>query len=533
MNSIWNLRYHVAIFTLLFASIYIFWQLQKIDLLSSADVVEFVSELKQVDQTLNEEILEIRYFRRDNYNYMTKMVSELEEFPNRVKRSNIQRFLQDKIAFQQNFIQLETTLRKKLALVQNFKNLHGTLHRSLESFPKMVQKHMQEQPSAENELYFLLLKSFVHNFTNSEGAKADVERIVAYANKNNCKPIATMLKSIDQQRQDLDKTLSAILQSPTTTNLNNFFQQYKEYHHEQLRQFSYHKSALIIAFVLFIITLFLLLYSWQNKTQSTKPLTKICQELYDEVGNVGQTSDRLKKTSEWITTNGKQQNSAIQNTNILLREMTQVAQIHWQECAKAQEITDKADSSIRDSINHSHKMILAIKEMEAASYEASTILQNIQEIAKQSKIVGLNATIEAAKSDNEVFELVAQEVSSLAIRSAEALEETSSQILNSQERSRQGTNLTENILLYLSDTQFKIQSLEEKIDKMNAYFQKQKSSFETFGHAVDFVTTSIKKNDEFSQENAQLAENLHSLSSKLKKSVNTMLSISKEMAMKK
>lgn len=533
MNSIWNLRYHVAIFTLLFASLYIFWQVQKTDLLSSAAVVEFVSELKQVDHALNEEILEIRYFRRDNYNYMTKIVSELEEFPNRVKRGNIQRFLQDKIAFQQNFIQLESNVQKKLKSVYSFKNSHTTLRRSLETFPKMAQKYMEKKAPQESELHFLLLQSFIHNFTNSENAKENVAQVVTYANKNNYQPIATMLQSIDQQRQQLDKTLTTILQAPTQKNINDFFQHYKEYHRKQLHLFSYYKSALMVCVALLIITMFLLLYNWQNKTQATKPLTKICQDLYDEVGNVSQTSDRLRKTSEWITNNGKQQNSAIQNTNILLREMTQVAQIHWQECEKAKEITDKTDSSIRDSINHSHKMILAIKEMEAASYEASTILQNIQEIAKQSKIVGLNATIEAAKSDNEVFELVAQEVSSLAIRSAEALEETSSQILNSQERSRQGTNLTENILLYLSDTHFKIQSLEEKIVKMNAYFQKQKSSFETFGHAVEFVTTSIKKNDEFSQENAQLAENLHHLSSKLQKNVTTMLSLSKEMAIKK
>jgi len=273
--------------------------------------------------------------------------------------------------------------------------------------------------------------------------------------------------------------------------------------------------------------------NWMNKTHAVKPLNKISHDLYHAVANLSDASTKIKKTSEWLTNNGKQQNSAIQNSNILLYEMTQTAQTHWQECTKAKEITDTTNAAIRDSINHSHKMILAIKEMEAASYEASTILQNIQEIAKQSKIVGLNATIEAAKSDNEVFGLVAQEVSSLAIRSAEALEETSSQILNSQERSRQGTNLTENILLYLSDMNFKIQNLEQKIDKMDAYFKKQKASFETFGSTVTLIAKSMKKNEEFSQENALLAENLHGLSLKLKDSVADMMMLSKDLAASK
>ncbi|WP_372368780.1 DAHL domain-containing protein [Candidatus Uabimicrobium sp. HlEnr_7] len=537
MSSIWNIRYHLAIFTLSLFSVYVFWQIQKIDLLSSGAVIELVSDLQRTNNMLNEEMLETRYFRRDNYNHLTKIASDISELPNRMKRSNIQRFLQSKITFQQNFIQLENIIQSKVQSIENFKSAHAGLYHSLETFPEKVHKQLQKNtsPDKSNELYFLLLQSFVHGFTNSESTKAHIEKITAYINQNQNQnqSIAIILKKLNQQRLELDKMIAKILQIPITKNIDYFFELYKKYHKEQLNLFSYYKRVLTIIVILLLITLSLLLYNWLAKTRVVEPLNKISLDLYHAVANLSDASNKIKKTSEWLTNNGKQQNSAIQNTNILLHEMTQTAQTHWLECNKAKEITETTNAAIRDSVNHSHKMILAIKEMEAASYEASTILQNIQEIAKQSKIVGLNATIEAAKSDNEVFGLVAQEVSSLAIRSAEALEETSSQILNSQERSRQGTNLTENILLYLSDMNFKIQNLEQKIDKMDDYFKKQKNSFEMFGNTVGLIATSMKKNEEFSEENAQLAENLHHLSRKLKDNVTKMLTLNKELAANK
>jgi methyl-accepting chemotaxis protein len=108
---------------------------------------------------------------------------------------------------------------------------------------------------------------------------------------------------------------------------------------------------------------------------------------------------------------------------------------------KAEALVVEADGLIKGSHLALGAMVTSMAGIADASTRVTRIIKTIDEIAFQTNILALNAAVEAARAGQAGagFAVVAEEVRSLAQRSAQAARDTAALLEESSERAREGT----------------------------------------------------------------------------------------------
>jgi methyl-accepting chemotaxis protein len=101
------------------------------------------------------------------------------------------------------------------------------------------------------------------------------------------------------------------------------------------------------------------------------------------------------------------------------------------------------------AVGHSNEILaslsVSVAEIDQVVADAERIVDNISEMAFQTKLLALNASIEAAHAGKTGlgFSVVAEEVKNLAVRAARAAEETGERMGTARKRVREGGELSE------------------------------------------------------------------------------------------
>nr|WP_297402897.1 methyl-accepting chemotaxis protein [uncultured Marinobacter sp.] len=143
------------------------------------------------------------------------------------------------------------------------------------------------------------------------------------------------------------------------------------------------------------------------------------------------------------------------NVDVILEEMAEagkLAKASGANVAKSASSISGSEASIRELANYMTRIDEVFTELGRQSGEISTIVGNIQDIAKQTNLLALNASIEAARAGEHGrgFAVVADEVRHLAVRANESsegiraiannLNATSVEAGNGMERIRESCN---------------------------------------------------------------------------------------------
>jgi len=267
--------------------------------------------------------------------------------------------------------------------------------------------------------------------------------------------------------------------------------------------------------ILLLITLLLLasayavLYLMQRDFAS--PLDKIVNDLGKGSGRFLQVSNQIADSSNQLAQGASEQASGIEETSASLEEMSSMIHSSARNADHARTLASESQLSASEGMASMKEMTEAMAAIERTSNEVVKIVKSIDEIAFQTNILALNAAVEAARAGEAGagFAVVAEEVRSLAQRSAAAANESENKIEASIKSSRQGSLCLTSVGESFSRIGSKVQETHNLVSEIALATKEQ-------AQGIEQVTIAIQEMSKVAQSSAINTEQIASAAEEMR-----------------
>jgi ABC-type transporter Mla subunit MlaD len=219
-----------------------------------------------------------------------------------------------------------------------------------------------------------------------------------------------------------------------------------------------------------------------------KPISRMLISLSQASEQIAAASGQISSSSQSMAEGSSAQAASLEETSAALEQMAAMTLQNAENAENADNLMKGANEVVEQADSAMHELTAAMGEISLASEETFKIIKTIDEIAFQTNLLALNAAVEAARA-GEIgagFAVVADEVRNLALRSAEAAQNTGALI---------------------EGTVGKIRGCAEIVNKTNEAFEEMTNSTDKVGVMVGEITAaSSEQADGIGQLNRAVTE---------------------------
>ncbi len=229
-------------------------------------------------------------------------------------------------------------------------------------------------------------------------------------------------------------------------------------------------------------------------------------------------TEQMTSSSSTLAEGASEQAAAIEETSASLEEMTSMTARNAENANQANALMSKDTREsygiMEKKMNLMHEAVLASVK---AGEETAKIIKTINEIAFQTNLLALNAAVEAARAGEAGagFAVVAEEVRSLALRSATAARNTEDLIADSTGKTRQASSLFDEINRELARNRDIAMKVTDLIGQVAEASREQ-------AQGIDQINRAVAEMDKVVQQNAASAEEFSAVTEKIKDQVSNI-----------
>ncbi len=224
-----------------------------------------------------------------------------------------------------------------------------------------------------------------------------------------------------------------------------------------------------------------------------------------EVSNVvialNQGIKEISTGNEELSNRTSSQAASLEETAASMEEMSSTVRHNADNANEANSLSNRANQQAVEGVDVLERSIKAMEEITSSSQKMTEIINLIDSIAFQTNLLALNAAVEAARAGEHGrgFAVVAGEVRTLAQRAADATQEISSLIDESNQHVTDGSQL-------VNDSGKSLDSIRQSVAHVNEIMSEIASASSEQSNGIDQVNTAVSQLDAVNQRNAALVE---------------------------
>ncbi|MBB5021796.1 methyl-accepting chemotaxis protein [Desulfurispira natronophila] len=259
---------------------------------------------------------------------------------------------------------------------------------------------------------------------------------------------------------------------------------------------------------------------------SNRIIVSAVRAISDGNSQVVSASDQIASASSSLAEGASEQANSVEEVTATIEEAASINNQNADNIREADQLANQATGAANQGYDKVQQLMSTMEEVSASSERISHIIKTIDEIAFQTNLLALNAAVEAARAGEHGmgFAVVAEEVKSLAQRSANAARETADIIKSTISQIQEGNQVATETNLAFDEIRTQIKKTSDLIGEITVSVKEQTEGMNQVSSAMSQIDKVTQQNAANSEEAAAAAEQLNAQAVNMLQSVASVAS---------